>query len=104
MSMTITTPSAALTDDERAAILEAVRDFAQTELAPHALEWDEHKTSRADTLRRGGELGLGGIYVREDLGGSGAQPRATPPRSSRSSPPATRRSPRTSRSTTWSRG
>lgn len=71
MSMTITTPVTALTDDERAAILEAVRDFAQTELAPHALEWDETKTFPADTLRRGGELGLGGIYISEDVGGSG---------------------------------
>jgi alkylation response protein AidB-like acyl-CoA dehydrogenase len=71
MSMTITTPVAALSDDERAAILEAVRDFAQTELAPHALEWDETKTFPADTLHRAGELGLGGIYVREDVGGTG---------------------------------
>jgi len=71
MSMTITTPGAGLTDDERAAILEAVRDFAQTELAPHALEWDETKTVPIDTLRRAGELGLGGIYVREDVGGTG---------------------------------
>jgi alkylation response protein AidB-like acyl-CoA dehydrogenase len=71
MSMTITTPVPALTEDERAAILEAVRDFAQTELAPHALEWDETKTFPADTLHRAGELGLGGIYVREDFGGTG---------------------------------
>lgn len=69
MSMTMS-PSAALADDERAAILEAVRDFAETELAPHALEWDEAKTFPVDTLRRAGELGLGGIYVREDVGGS----------------------------------
>ncbi len=69
--MTITTPVAALSADERAAILEAVRDFAQTELAPHALEWDETKTFPADTLHRAGELGLGGIYVREDVGGTG---------------------------------
>lgn len=69
MSMTMS-PSAALADDERAAILEAVRDFAETELAPHALEWDETKTFPVDTLRRAGELGLGGIYVREDVGGS----------------------------------
>ncbi|MGN8553045.1 UNVERIFIED_CONTAM: acyl-CoA dehydrogenase family protein [Microbacterium sp. SLM126] len=71
MSMTITTPVPVLSDDERAAILEAVRDFAQTELAPHALEWDETKTFPADTLHRAGELGLGGIYVREDVGGTG---------------------------------
>ncbi|MGL4254938.1 acyl-CoA dehydrogenase family protein [Microbacterium sp.] len=69
MSMTITT--AALSDDERAAILEAVRDFAQSELAPHALEWDETKTFPADALHHAGELGLGGIYVREDVGGTG---------------------------------
>ncbi|MFC8680375.1 acyl-CoA dehydrogenase family protein [Microbacterium ureisolvens] len=62
---------AAISDDERAAILEAVRDFAQTELAPHALEWDAASVFPRDTLRRGGELGLGGIYIREDVGGSG---------------------------------
>lgn len=57
--------------DERMAILDAVRDFAQTELAPHALEWDEQKYFPRDALARAGELGLGGIYVRDDVGGSG---------------------------------
>ncbi|MDW4572105.1 acyl-CoA dehydrogenase family protein [Microbacterium sp. M3] len=61
----------AISEDERAAILEAVRDFAQTELAPHALEWDRTSHFPRETLQRGGELGLGGIYVREDVGGSG---------------------------------
>ncbi len=56
--------------DERAAILEAVRDFAQTEIAPHALEWDEQKHFPRETLGMAGQLGLGGIYVREDVGGS----------------------------------
>ncbi len=59
------------TTEERAAILEAVRDFAQSELAPHALDWDQHKTFPRETLRVAGELGLGGIYVREDVGGAG---------------------------------
>ena len=71
MSTTITPPTPTLSADERAAILEAVRDFAQTELAPHALEWDAQSHFPRDTLRRGGELGLGGIYVREEVGGSG---------------------------------
>jgi len=71
-TMTTEMPQASITTaEERAAILEAVRDFAQTELAPHALEWDQHKIFPRDTLRRGGELGLGGIYVREDVGGTG---------------------------------
>ena len=71
MSMTITPTVATITEDERAAILDAVRDFAHAELAPHALDWDERKHFPVDTLRRAGELGLGGIYVREDVGGTG---------------------------------
>ncbi|HKT56776.1 MAG TPA: acyl-CoA dehydrogenase family protein [Microbacterium sp.] len=60
-----------LTADERTAILEAVREFSDAELAPFALERDEHKIFPRDTLRKAGELGLGGIYVREDVGGAG---------------------------------
>ena len=68
---TITPDAPALTADERAAILDAVREFARTELEPHALEWDAQSIFPRDTLRSAGELGLGGIYVREDVGGSG---------------------------------
>ncbi len=57
--------------EERAALVEAVRDFAESALAPHAGEWDAAKHFPVDTLRAAGELGLGGIYVREDFGGSG---------------------------------
>ena len=71
MSTTQTAPPSAISADEREAILDAVRDFAASELAPHALEWDEAKHFPVDTLRRGGELGLGGIYVRDDFGGTG---------------------------------
>ncbi|MCR2763026.1 acyl-CoA dehydrogenase family protein [Microbacterium sp. zg.B48] len=66
MTMTMPTSHA----DERAAIVAAVRDFAQAEIAPHALDWDERKHFPRDVLARAGELGLGGIYVREDVGGS----------------------------------
>ena len=68
---TITPLTSSLTTEERAAILDAVREFAQNELAPHALEWDATSFFPRETLRTAGELGLGGIYVREDLGGSG---------------------------------
>ena len=61
----------AISEDERTAIIEAVRDFAQSELEPHALEWDASSHFPRETLRLGGDLGLGGIYVREDVGGSG---------------------------------
>lgn len=70
MSMTAT-PVSSLSPDDRDAILEAVRDFAQSEIAPNALTWDEEKHFPRDVIERGGELGLGGLYIREDVGGSG---------------------------------
>lgn len=60
-----------LSSDERAAILDAVREFAATEFAPHTLEWDAEKHFPRDVLRRAGELGLGGVYVNDDVGGAG---------------------------------
>ena len=59
------------TTEERRAILEAVREFAETELAPHAQEWDQNKHFPRDVIQRAGELGLGGVYVRDDIGGTG---------------------------------
>ncbi|WP_433624179.1 acyl-CoA dehydrogenase family protein [Nocardia sp. CA-120079] len=60
----------ALNDDERA-ITEMARDFADEYLAPNALEWDEQKHFPVDVLRKAGSLGMGGIYIGEDVGGSG---------------------------------
>jgi len=67
--MTLTTVTT--TAEEREAILDAVRDFAATELAPFALDRDEKHLFPRETLHRAGDLGLGGIYVREDVGGTG---------------------------------
>ncbi|MFJ2544589.1 acyl-CoA dehydrogenase family protein [Microbacterium sp. NPDC087589] len=67
MTMTTVTTTA----EEREAILDAVRDFADTELAPFAAERDEKHLFPRESLGKAGELGLGGIYVREDFGGTG---------------------------------
>ena len=56
---------------EQAELVAAVRDFAESELAPHAVEWDQSKHFPVETLRLAGEMGLGGIYAGEDVGGSG---------------------------------
>ena len=69
---TVATPIT-MTSEERAAILGAVREFAETELAPFAAERDEKHLFPRETLRAAGELGLGGIYVREDSGGTGLE-------------------------------
>ncbi|WP_227984062.1 acyl-CoA dehydrogenase family protein [Nocardia spumae] len=58
-------------DDDEKAIADTARSFADELLAPNALEWDEHKHFPIDVLRKAGSLGLGGIYVGEDVGGSG---------------------------------
>ncbi|WP_288025192.1 acyl-CoA dehydrogenase family protein [Arthrobacter sp.] len=57
--------------EEQQAIVEMVRDFAATALAPHAAEWDEAKHFPVDVLAEAGALGMGGIYVGEEYGGSG---------------------------------
>jgi len=59
-----------LTEEQRA-IFDMARDFADSRMAPHALEWDEKKHFPVDVLRASAELGMAGIYVREDVGGSG---------------------------------
>jgi len=59
----------ALTDEQRA-IEEMARDFAARNLAPKAIEWDETGHFPEDVVRSVGALGLAGIYVREDVGGS----------------------------------
>ena len=60
----------AVTEDQRS-IVQMVRQFATESLAPHAAEWDETHHFPVDVLRQAGELGMGGIYVKEDFGGSG---------------------------------
>jgi hypothetical protein len=59
-----------LTEDQQA-LIDTVRDFAADRIAPHALEWDAAKHFPVDVLREAGELGLGGLYVAEDYGGTG---------------------------------
>ncbi len=53
------------------AIQETAAAFAAEELAPHAVDWDQRKFFPVDTLRKASSLGFGGIYVRDDIGGSG---------------------------------
>lgn len=57
--------------DEQEAIQEMARRFAEDELAPHAAKWDEEKHFPVDVIKKSAELGLAGIYTREDVGGSG---------------------------------
>ncbi len=57
--------------EEQRAFQDMARSFAETELAPHAAEWDERCVFPVATLRAAAALGFAGIYVREDQGGTG---------------------------------
>ncbi|CAI4224188.1 unnamed protein product [Auanema sp. JU1783] len=47
------------------------RDFAMKEMYPKMYEWDRDEHLPLDVLKKAGELGFGGIYTRDDIGGSG---------------------------------
>ncbi|MBB5374258.1 isobutyryl-CoA dehydrogenase [Acidocella aromatica] len=58
-------------NEEQGAIREMAEGFAAEELAPFAIEWDQAKHFPVETLRKAASLGLGAIYTRDDVGGSG---------------------------------
>jgi alkylation response protein AidB-like acyl-CoA dehydrogenase len=60
----------ALSDEQRA-IRDMAQNFAAARLADNALAWDQKKIFPVDVMREAAALGMGGIYVREDVGGSG---------------------------------
>ncbi len=47
-----------------------VRDFAQAEVAPHVAQWSKDKYFPTDLVPKMGELGLFGLVVPEEYGGS----------------------------------
>jgi alkylation response protein AidB-like acyl-CoA dehydrogenase len=56
---------------ERDAILQTVRDFAEAEIRPHVMEWDEAQRFPHEVFRKLGELGLLGTIFPEEYGGAG---------------------------------
>ena len=58
-----------LTEEQRA-FQATARQFARDEMMPNAHDWDEGETFPVDALRKAAALGFGGIYVKEDVGGS----------------------------------
>jgi alkylation response protein AidB-like acyl-CoA dehydrogenase len=60
----------ALSEDQLA-IQEMATAFANDTLAPNAMRWDEEKHFPVPEMRQAAALGMGGIYIAEDVGGSG---------------------------------
>jgi alkylation response protein AidB-like acyl-CoA dehydrogenase len=56
---------------EQIALRDTARGFADEYFAPNALAWDEAKHFPVAEMRKAAELGMAGIYIAEDVGGSG---------------------------------
>src|SRR5208283_101833 len=56
---------------EQVHLRKAVREFAETEIGPHVLEWDEEQTFPLDAIKKAGQLGFMGAIFPEEMGGSG---------------------------------
>jgi alkylation response protein AidB-like acyl-CoA dehydrogenase len=52
-------------------IAQMVRDFAEREIRPNMNQWDADEHFPVDVMKKMGELGLLGIYIPEEYGGSG---------------------------------
>jgi len=56
--------------EEQAAIFDMAREFSMENIAPNAVEWDQEKHFPLDVIKQTAALGMAGIYVRDDIGGS----------------------------------
>src|SRR3984885_2810967 len=58
-------------DADQIAIRDMARNFADDVFAPNAVAWDEAKHFPVAEMRQAAALGMGGIFIAEDVGGSG---------------------------------
>ncbi|RBL93988.1 acyl-CoA dehydrogenase family protein [Chitinophaga flava] len=57
--------------DMQQQIAQMIRDFGKTHIAPHVLEWDEKQEFPVELFKQLGGLGLMGVLVPQEYGGSG---------------------------------
>jgi alkylation response protein AidB-like acyl-CoA dehydrogenase len=57
--------------EEQEAIRRTVREFAEAEIRPHVLEWDENQHFPRELFPKMGELGFTGVLFPEEYGGAG---------------------------------
>jgi alkylation response protein AidB-like acyl-CoA dehydrogenase len=57
--------------EEQQQVKRTVREFAEAEIKPHVMEWDEAQRLPREIFTKMGELGLTGVIVPEEYGGAG---------------------------------
>ena len=65
-------PALTMLSEEEEMFREAVRDFAESEIAPRTTEMDRNEAFDADLIPQLFELGLMGIEIPEEMGGAGS--------------------------------
>jgi alkylation response protein AidB-like acyl-CoA dehydrogenase len=58
-------------NDEQQQLRKTVREFAEREIAPHVLEWDEASHFPMETVKELGKMGLLGVIFPAEFGGAG---------------------------------
>ena len=64
------TPAPFALDADQIAMRDMARAFADENFAPNALAWDESKHFPVTEMRQAAALGMGGIFIAEEFGGS----------------------------------
>jgi alkylation response protein AidB-like acyl-CoA dehydrogenase len=57
--------------EEQRQLRKTIREFAEAEIKPHVMDWDESQTFPVEIFRKLGDLGVLGAVFPEELGGSG---------------------------------
>lgn len=57
-------------NEDQIAVRDMAREFAAEKIAPFALKWDEEKYFPVEAMRAAAALGMGGVYINDDVGGS----------------------------------
>lgn len=58
-------------DENVKMVAQTARDFAQREVLPNVMDWDERQYFPIEAMKKAGELGLLGVLVPTEYGGSG---------------------------------
>src|SRR5262249_37563220 len=57
--------------EDQIAVLNMASSFAADVFAPHAVAWDQAQHFPVAEMRQAAELGMGGVYISPEVGGSG---------------------------------
>ncbi|MGA2892293.1 MAG: acyl-CoA dehydrogenase family protein [Xanthobacteraceae bacterium] len=71
LDLTTSAAAAFSLDADQIAVRDMARAFADEVFAPNAIAWDEGKHFPVAEMRKAAALGMGGVFIAEDVGGSG---------------------------------